>query len=252
MVKLLPKEHHIYCDESSTGSRFIVYGGIVLPTRDLESFEDLVAAWRTRYKMDDELKWGKVSSGKYAEYQAFVDFYFKNRHRDGLHFKSMICDTQSPGYIALRKEKPDTAYYILYYYFLLKKFGPYAKDNDHSLSVILDERSTAYNLTDLKKFLNISIRNECRLDRDVISELRCCDSKNSNAMQLADVLMGALAWEYNDLGTRPDASKAKNDLAAHLAKRLRIKSLRDHTEWRNPLFEKWIFKFTGQPRPNMS
>jgi len=99
--------------------------------------------------------------------------------------------------------------------------------------------------------LNISIRNECDLDRDVVSELRYCDSKKSNAMQLADVLMGALAWEYNELGSRPDASKPKRDLAAYLAKRLRIKSLKDHTEWRNPLFEKWIFKFTGQPRPSV-
>ena len=54
------------------------------------------------------------------------------------------------------------------------------------------------------------------------------------------------------LGNRPDASQAKNDLAARLAKRLRIKSLKDHTEWRNPLFEKWIFKFTGQPRELVS
>jgi len=53
------------------------------------------------------------------------------------------------------------------------------------------------------------------------------------------------------LGSRPDASKPKRDLAAYLAKRLRIKSLKDHTEWRNPLFEKWIFKFTGQPRPSV-
>lgn len=70
-------------------------------------------------------------------------------------------------------------------------------------------------------------------------------------MQLADVLMGALAGEYNDLGSRPDASKPETDLAAYLAKRLRIKTLKDHTEWRNPLFEKWIFKFTGQPRPGV-
>jgi len=119
----------------------------VLPTRDLQWFDDLVATWRIRNKMEDELKWGKVSSGKYAVYQSFIDFYFKNRHRGGLHFKSMICDTQSPGYIALRKAKPQTSYYILYYYFLLKKFGPYAKDNDHTLSVILDERSTAYDST---------------------------------------------------------------------------------------------------------
>ena len=52
----------------------------------------------------------------------------------------MVCDTQSADYVAFRKVNKELAFYKLYYYFLLKKFLPYATDNDHSLYVYIDER----------------------------------------------------------------------------------------------------------------
>src|SRR5687768_15678108 len=110
MVQLPAKEHHIYCDESyTTATRFMVYGGIVLRDRDVKWFEDLMAAWRVRNKTYDELKWKKASNEKYAQYQSLVDFYFKNRHRDGLHFKSMVCDTQSADYVAFARRITNSA-----------------------------------------------------------------------------------------------------------------------------------------------
>ena len=98
--------------------------------------------------MGGELKWVKVSKAKLATYKSLVDFYFTNRHRDRLQFKAMTVDTHSADYVAFRKENHEIGYYKLYYFFLLKKLLPYAKDNDYSICVYLDDRSTNYRFSD--------------------------------------------------------------------------------------------------------
>ena len=252
MVQLPSKEHHIYCDESYTtgGFRYMVYGGLILRDRDLKWFDDLMLAWRAKHKMDGELAWTSVSNFKYREYQSLIDFYIKHRHRDNcLHFKAMVCDTQSADYVAFRKRNQEIGFYKLYYFFLRDKFLPYAKDIDHSLYVVLDQRSTKYKLSDLRKFLNLAVRTEYNESINLVRGIEPRDSKKSQPLQLADVLMGAIGWAMNDMGDRPNAMRAKTDLAAYLASKLHVRSLKDRLGWHDPRFQKWEFEFSGKVRP---
>jgi hypothetical protein len=246
MVQLPSKEHHIYCDESYTtgGFRYMVYGGIVLRDRDLKWFDDRMATWRATHKMNAELAWTSVSNGLYAEYQSLVDLYFKLRHREGLHFKAMVCDTRSAEYVAFQKVNKEIGFYKLYYYFLRYQFLPYAKDIDHSLYVVLDQRSTKYKLSDLRKYLNLAVRSEHNERINIVRGIEPRDSKKSQPLQLADVLMGAIGWSMNDMGERPNASRAKNNLAAYLAKKLLVPSLKAQRGWHDPRFQKSEFKFS--------
>jgi len=252
MVRYAPREFHIYCDESYTsGGRYMVYGGIVLPARHVKRFDALFATWRVRNKMGaGELKWEKVSKARLAAYKSFIDFYFTNRGREGLHFKAMTVDTQSPDYVAFRKENREIGYYKLYYFFLLKKLLPYAKDNDYSVCVYLDDRSTNYKFSDLRRFLNLAARRDYGSDLDVVRVVERRRSHTSQLIQLADVLMGAIGWAMNNMGDRPDASPQKKALEAYLTSRLNVGSLRDQVfAVRNPVFNIWQFKFSGKKRP---
>ena len=74
-------------------------------------------------------------------------------------------------------------------------------------------------------------------------------SDETEALQLADVLMGAVGWAMNDKDKRPNANRAKTELAIYLATRLQIKSrsLKDSVpSYRDPLFDKWMFECTGE------
>lgn len=45
MVRYPPRVFHIYCDESYTsGGRYMVYGGIVLPARHVERFDAMASS----------------------------------------------------------------------------------------------------------------------------------------------------------------------------------------------------------------
>jgi hypothetical protein len=252
MVRYPPREFHIYCDESYTsGERYMVYGGIVVPARDLQRLDALLATWRLKNKFGDgELKWEKVSKARLAAYKSLIDFYYANRHRDGLHFMAMTVDTQTADYVAFRKENRDIGYYKLYYFFLLKKLLPYAKDQDYSLCVYLDDRDTNYRFSDLRKFLNLAARRDYGFALDVVRIVTRRRSHESQPIQLADVMMGAIGWSMNDMGDRPGASRPKKALAAYLASRLNVGSLKEQCfATRNPLFNIWQFEFAGKKRP---
>jgi hypothetical protein len=253
MVRTSPREFHIYCDESCThkGSRYMVYGGIVLPARHVDRFNTLFATWRIRNKMGaGELKWEKVTKARLAAYKSFIDFYFSNRGREGFQFKAMTVDTRSEDYRAFRKENREIGYYKLYYFFLLRKLLPYAKDNDYSICVYLDDRSTNYKFTDLRTFLNLAARRDYGLSIDVVRVVARRRSHESQPIQLADVLMGAIGWAMNKMGDRPDASPPKKALESYLTSRLQVASLRDQVyAVRNPSFNIWQFQFSGKKRP---
>lgn len=86
----------------------------------------------------------------------------------------------------------------------------------------MDERSTKYKLSELRKILNNGIKKKHGHPIDVVFTLRPLGSKKSNVMQIADVLVGAVGWTINGKdGTR----KARPALAEHIVRKAHVGSL---------------------------
>src|SRR5688572_23961288 len=105
MVRYPPTDFHVFCDESHTEHRFMVYGGIVIPSRDAARFDAEVNAWRARNNMTGELKWTKVTNQRLAMYRSLLDVYFGNVRRDGPHFKAAVFDMSQVNYKKYRSEE---------------------------------------------------------------------------------------------------------------------------------------------------
>ncbi|NOT25790.1 MAG: DUF3800 domain-containing protein [Acidobacteria bacterium] len=239
-----PKNHHVHCDESQTGARFVVYGGIITSGRNVDWFDGIMAKWRDDNHMHAELKWTKVTNQKYAQYKALVDLFFEHAALHRLHFKSVVFDSTEVDY-AYHDGDEELGFYKFYYQFLLHKFGVYAKSDEHSLYVSIDERSTTkYKLGTLKDVLNAGIRKKFGRNSNVVKQVEPACSKHSNLMQMADVLMGAVGWHSNDLADRPDARRAKIDLANYIAQKAKLGSLKHQTPYEQREFEIWRFKFS--------
>lgn len=241
-----PTVHHIHCDESQTGARHVVYGGIITSGRNVEWFDALMQAWRVEHNMLKELKWTRVTNQKYAEYQSLVDLFFEHADLNRLHFKSVIFDMHQVDYSTYHEGDEELGFYKLYYQFLLHKFGRYAKSDNHALHIFIDERSTRrkFPLRTLHGALNAGIKNKYGRTADVVRQLEPRKSKEHNLMQVADVLMGAIGWHANDLGDRPEAREAKINLASYIAKKAKLASLKHGTPWGQENFEIWRFKFS--------
>lgn len=239
--------YHVYCDESrQTADRFMVFGGIIVPATNVEAFNQAMKLWRDSNRMHAELKWGKVSNAKLAEYKSLVDLFFSLAGQDSLHFKAVVFDTSQIDYKTYHHGDKDLGFYKFFYTFLLHKFGPYAADDTYRLLVFLDQRVTSYKLSTLCTVLNNGIRKKFNRNVDVVRKVEPVDSKKCELVQVADVLMGAVGYHCNDCHTRPGAKRAKIELAHYIAQKAKLLSLNQSTPFGQRRFEIWRFRFSGK------
>jgi hypothetical protein len=240
---------HVYCDESrQTQDRYMVFGGIVVHATAVDPFNQAMSLWRVAQNMHAELKWVKVSDRKLAEYKSLVDIFFSLAGKNQLHFKSVVFDTAQIDYATYHKGDKELGFYKFFYQFLLHSFGSYTVEKNRRTLVFLDQRNTKQKLSTLCAILNRGIRKKYHCARDVIRNVQAVDSKTSDLMQIADVLMGAIGYQNNDCHLRPEARKAKIELATYIANKAHLMSLKQNTPWGMKHFGIWLFQFGGSAK----
>lgn len=215
---------NIYIDETSqTKHEYLVLGGIILHKPCMARFNELVARVRLPELPHGEMKWEKVSRSKLNVYRRVVDIFF-----DGIpdccpmEFHSIVVHTpdirdklynQGSREIGFNKEV----------YQLCIKFGRLYKRT--LFHVYADERPTNRSTEELRAILNFGMRK--RLDgRDwPFRRVHFQDSKRVYALQMVDVLIGALAYRLNAHHLREGASPAKTELSQYVLSRASIRDV---------------------------
>lgn len=233
-----------YCDESGqTACRYMVLGGVIVPDTNLSTLCRKISDWRQSNAMNSELKWTKVSNQKYEEYRRLIDLFFDHAKSPmRWAFKSVVFDMWAMDYGKFHNGDRELGFYKFMYQFLLHQFGKHAKTDEHRLMVYLDHRNTSYRLADLKGILNSGARKVHGRTVDVFKSIEPIDSKACDILQLADVLMGAIGSQWNEHHLKPDARRAKVDLANYIAARAGMKDLSRRTPYSRKDFEIWPFK----------
>ena len=81
----------IYLDESSqTGHRYLVIGGLALPTESVYGMVGVIREARKPKLPRGEMKWGKVSAAKFDAYKNVVDAFFDLNEQNKIHFHCLI------------------------------------------------------------------------------------------------------------------------------------------------------------------
>ncbi|MFQ5409045.1 MAG: DUF3800 domain-containing protein [Anaerolineales bacterium] len=75
--------------------------------------------------------------------------------------------------------------------------------------------------------------------------IQATDSKDSDLIQIADVLMGAIGYEMNGAHTRTGAKRSKVLLAEHIAQKAGLVNLQQQTARSQKHFSIWHFHFRG-------
>jgi hypothetical protein len=233
---------HIYCDESrQTADRYMVIGGLIARREDCPLFEQAMQLYRHSQNMYSELKWTKVSDQKLSEYQALIDLFFSfNR---AIHFKSIVIDTQEMDNRRFNQNDPELGFYKLMYQFLLHSFGAYLQTRDRAV-IHLDQRTTSrYKLSTLCAILNNGLHKKYPHLHQPIRNIQATDSKKSDLIQVADVLMGAIGYEMNGAHVRTEAKRSKVALAEMIASKAGLLNLQQPTPYRQKHFSIWHFHF---------
>jgi hypothetical protein len=242
-TRLGPKNFHVYCDESHTDDfRYTVYGGIVTAANSVEPFNEAVSAWRAKNHYMQEIKWKKCGAESYYKtHVGLVDFVFEHIQKKHIDFKAVVFDARERQFLKDKRNK-DKNFYRLYYKFLFTKFAPYARSDDRGLYIYLDKRTTKYNFGTLYNVLNNAIVRDTKRTKFTVRIVEPRESKETNLIQLADLLMGAIGFQCNGQDQRPDAAQPKVNLARYIAKKAGLRSLTAGTSRFKADFNIWRFK----------
>jgi hypothetical protein len=253
------KGFRVYCDESNTDGhkRHPVYGAILVALDDLPMVQREIADWRQRERIHGELKWETMRGGlRLKKYKSLVELLFSlARPRQLIQFKAIILDRHAPEYRIFSDGNDEIGFYKTYYHWLLRYFVKFPLRHRCKLRVIIDDRNLPRNAKDpftkLKFALNNGIRKELDATADdVVTEVKPLDSKQSDLLQVADLLMGAVGYHNQDFHLDPKANRDKLELARYIAGRVGRPTLKHETSPNKEDFKivRWHWSSQG-PKP---
>ncbi len=207
---------NIYCDESchleSDKKKAMVLGAVWLPLEKVRGVLDDIGDLKEKHGLTRhfEAKWTSVSPAKEDFYRALIDYFFDN---PDLHFRGLVVPDKSKLTHKKFKQTHDEWYYKMYYQLL-----------DTLLNVILspiDKHRIYLDIKDtqgqrkVKKLREVLCNKMYDFNMAIIERMQLIRSHEVAAMQIADLLIGALSALHRG-ETR---SAAKLRLIEHIRER---------------------------------
>jgi len=186
---------NIYCDESchieNDGSPVMVLGCVWLPENKVRSITSDIRDIKERYGFtrNFEFKWTQISPSKVNFYKDIIKYFFDN---ENLHFRAMIALKEA---LVSDRYNNDEMYYIVYYYMLIYILN---KENAYNIYIdIKEEKRGGRKSENLRKVLSNKLYDFSY--KRVIKKLQIIRSEESEILQLADLMIGALGYLNRNL-----------------------------------------------------
>ncbi len=232
---------NIYCDESchleNDGQPIMVFGAISCPESAVKETHQQILEIMRRHRAASELKWVKVNLPRIAFYRELVDYFFDNPK---LRFRAWIVTKKAHlNHDYFNRGSHDSFYYKMYYYML----RPLLR-RPHRYHIYLDKKDTrsAVKVRKLGEVLRSSKYDSAGL---MVSRVQTVESHDVPLMQLADLLIGAIAYR-----NRPEIVKvggAKHQLMQHISERTGGALIGDVPPWEMKFN---FYTFTPRPTSN--
>lgn len=200
------KTFNIYCDESSYLEndlhRYMLLGYIKCPYPLVKQYSKEMLEIMNKHNFYAELKWSNTSQAKVEFYLDIINWFWNETE---LKFRSIVIDKSKLKHDQFFQSH-DEFYYKMYYYLLNYKI-----DTADTYNVYLDikDNRSASKVSKLKDVLNYKY--------EVFRNIQSVPSKEVKLIQLADFLMGAIAYTNNypdlkNLGKRTVVSLLEKSL----------------------------------------
>lgn len=204
-------QYNVYCDESChlehDGQPIMALGATWCPKEDAHRLATELRDIKSRHRARGELKWSKISTARLPFYLELVDWFLAEQP---LHFRGLVVlDKQKLDHAAFNQGDHDLFYYKMQFSLLNKILSP-----DSRYAIYLDVKDTRSRLK-LKKLKEVLCNNVYDFTSDMIGHIQNIHSHESELMQVADFLTGALAYRHRGLS----GNTAKMKVIEHLETR---------------------------------
>ncbi|MBU1102757.1 DUF3800 domain-containing protein [Patescibacteria group bacterium] len=199
----------IGCDSSGylQKDRYLTLGTVWISKEQLPKYEEAVCLFRLKNKLWGEIKWEKITPQKLKEYKLFLNISLADFSPE---IKIILRDKKirvPKGYFKNKGEMISTFYYML----ISNHIG--RKTQKTSFDILLDKENWINEQSlNLKGFLQFSfIKGNCG---HLLNHLSQCDSKICSAIQLCDLVIGAVSAKLN----QNRISNDKKEIIEHIEK----------------------------------
>ncbi len=189
--------YNIYCDESchleNDRQKAMVLGAVWCPLDKSREIAVRLREIKQKHGLSSlfEVKWTKVSPAKTRFYLDLVDYFFDD---DDLHFRALIVPDKSLiRHDAFPGQDHDDWYYKMYFDMLKVIFKPEAR-----YRIYLDIKDTR-GAQKVVKLHEVLCNDRYDFSREVIERLQLVHSHEIEQLQLADLLIGAVAYLNRNL-----------------------------------------------------
>lgn len=190
----MSKTFNLYCDEScyldNDNNKYMLIGGVSCAYPQVRIHTNCINEIKKKYNFYAEIKWNKVSMSKIKFYLDIVEYFFST----DLQFKAIALEKENPAPESLCSF--DEHYYDMYYYLLNSNIN-----TQYAYNVYLDIKDTlsVFKVRKLYDILNAKY--------GVFRNIQNIRSHESVLLQLADFLLGAVAYNANNTDKANEAKK---------------------------------------------
>jgi len=192
--------YNVYCDESGhlehDGLPVMVLGAVWCPLEKVPEISTRLREIKRQHHLppDFEVKWVKVSPAKRDFYLNLLDYFFDD---DDLHFRALIVPDKNKLVHAEFNQTHDDWYYKMYFDLLKVILSPLS-----CYRIYLDIKDTqgAAKVVKLHQVLSNSMYD---FSREIVERVQLVRSHEVELLQLADLLIGAIAYANRGLATSP-------------------------------------------------
>ncbi len=238
--------HELYIDETSQNDHhFLVLGGIIIPREASAEFEaDMLEARSSRLRHTSkgqlqELGWSEVSKGDFADYVKFLEAYFSfgKRRLEGrrgiVKFYCSVVNTQVRGR-SFSKGKRGQIGFDREIYSHCMHVGRIEKIE--LFHVYPDHRSTTQQVEKMAFMLSRGIRRKGDKRDHPFRKVQFRYSHEHHALQVSDILIGAIAYRLNRHYDKQTANADKKLLCDWVLKRTGFDKYIGQTKFREKRF----------------
>lgn len=192
--------YNVYCDESGHLEHdhlpVMVLGAVWCPLDKVREILTRLREIKAQHHLspDFEIKWVKVSPAKQEFYLNLLDYFFDD---DDLHFRALIVPDKSKLAHAEHDQTHDEWYYKMYFDMLKVILSPV-----NSYQIYLDIKDTC-GTAKVAKLHEVLCNSVYDFSREIIERVQVVRSHEVGILQLADVLIGAVAYANRGLTTSP-------------------------------------------------
>ncbi len=196
------KTFNLYCDESThienDGQPFMLIAYISTPYHLLKMHNRNIRELKLQHFYRGEMKWSTISKSQYPFYNEIIDYFFSN----DLSFRAIVIDKSQLQHENFNQDH-NTFYDKMYYQLLNKKIDP---NNNYNIYMDIKDSYSYLKAKSLKEYLERDYKN--------IRNIQIIHSYESELMQLADILMGAINYKLRGL----NKVTAKNNIIEKIEK----------------------------------